>query len=567
MLAQRTLYGCVLMAVCFGCSFVLASDIKDSTAPPASPAELVEAALQAEVNEDPVGRSSALARALVEAPLDQAAHWHSGHVRVGGQWLTVEEAELRAANDPRLIEYRRIRDLSADTVEGQIALARWCRKQNLDVQESLHWVRVMQLSPQNKEAQVRLGLVEFRGQYLTPKEVDAVKEQSEIADAAMKKWKPRVQQWRKALTSHDQATQAAAVAELQAIGELDSIPALEDILAPANAKAELAVVGILSRIDDPLTTELLMRHSVLAEAYQVRHAAALALKSRSLFAFVPGLLGALKMPVEYSYFADTFLMEGPTQVFEQRPEVIVWLLTGRRWLPVVSAQAKAQKAIAVNRVNEESEAMNQRICEVLVITTGQQLSKNPQAWWKWWQQYNELQATQSPLQKEIVSLQPVQYRICSCFLPGTKVWLDTGPVGIEKVRVGDRVLSQDQETGELDYRFVTATTLRPPSPTLRIGVPKEEIVATLGHPLWVVGKGWRMAKEVMVGDHLHGVHGGVPVTYIEKGPESNAYNLVVADFNTYCIGDHRILVHDNLARRVTRAVVPGYVPRETLAVR
>ena len=136
---------------------------------------------------------------------------------------------------------------------------------------------------------------------------------------------------------------------------------------------------------------------------------------------------------------------------------------------------------------------------------------------------------------------------------------DAGYLAIEKIRPGDRVLSQHPETGELAYRLVLDTTLRPPSPSLRVRCGEEEIVATLGHPMWVAGKGWRMTKEIEVGDLLHGVQGSVSVDAIEPGPEAEAYNLVVADFNTYCIGKHRVLVHDNQTRLVTDAVLPGLV--------
>jgi intein/homing endonuclease len=93
-------------------------------------------------------------------------------------------------------------------------------------------------------------------------------------------------------------------------------------------------------------------------------------------------------------------------------------------------------------------------------------------------------------------------------------------MSIEKVRLGDRVLSQNQDTGELTYKLVIDTTIRPSSPTSRIGLDGQEIAATLGHPIWVVGKEWRMAKEIEAGDYLHGLRGGVPVRYIEKGPDS-----------------------------------------------
>lgn len=139
------------------------------------------------------------------------------------------------------------------------------------------------------------------------------------------------------------------------------------------------------------------------------------------------------------------------------------------------------------------------------------------------------------------------------------MWTETGPVSIEQVRVGDRVLSQNAVTGELGYRFVLQTTVRPPSKTTRLGVRGEEIVATLGHPIWVNGIGWLMAKECREGDRLHSVHGAVPIDYIKEGPEGPAYNLVVDGWNTYFVGSNRVLVHDNQPRRMTQSVLPGYV--------
>jgi hypothetical protein len=93
---------------------------------------------------------------------------------------------------------------------------------------------------------------------------------------------------------------------------------------------------------------------------------------------------------------------------------------------------------------------------------------------------------------------------------------------------------------------------------LQIQVADEQIEATLGHPVWVVGSGWRMAKELKVGDQLHGVQGGMTIDNIEPGPESQAYNLVVAETSTYFIGKHRLLVHDNMPRRAMDLPVPGW---------
>ena len=73
-----------------------------------------------------------------------------------------------------------------------------------------------------------------------------------------------------------------------------------------------------------------------------------------------------------------------------------------------------------------------------------------------------------------------------------------------------------------------------------------------------------MTKQLAAGSRLHTLSGSVPVETIEKLPvdpsnEGLAYNLIVADFDSYFVGDCGILVHDNTPRQPTSAVFPGLV--------
>jgi len=78
--------------------------------------------------------------------------------------------------------------------------------------------------------------------------------------------------------------------------------------------------------------------------------------------------------------------------------------------------------------------------------------------------------------------------------------------------------------------------------------------------MWVVNKGWRMAKFIEEGQELHGIEGGVLVHEVELlKRQEEAHNLVVADFATYFVGKMGVLVHDNTYRKPTRALVPGLV--------
>ena len=75
-----------------------------------------------------------------------------------------------------------------------------------------------------------------------------------------------------------------------------------------------------------------------------------------------------------------------------------------------------------------------------------------------------------------------------------------------------------------------------------------------------------MTKQLAVGGRLHSLSGGVPVKSVEKlapillsrgHSPTAAYNLIVADYSSYFVGDQGILVHDNTPRTPTAAILPG----------
>ena len=131
---------------------------------------------------------------------------------------------------------------------------------------------------------------------------------------------------------------------------------------------------------------------------------------------------------------------------------------------------------------------------------------------------------------------------------------------IETIRVGDVVLSQDIESGELAYKPVLRTTIRPMERLVKIRVGNESFETSGGHLFWVSGEGWVKSRKLESGMVLHTAGGPSRVSQVEEGPTAVTYNLVVADFNTYFVGEQKLLSHDNTVRRATSAVVPGLMP-------
>jgi hypothetical protein len=233
--------------------------------------------------------------------------------------------------------------------------------------------------------------------------------------------------------------------------------------------------------------------------------------------------------------------------------------------------------IAVSAQNKDTKARNERITEALVIATGEKLAADPQLWWKWWLDLNELEfvtgkSIEARYQTSVIAVYNPQFIETqsppepdpnrprgpySCLNAGTPVWTDQGPIAVERIKVGDLVLSRDVETGELAYKPVMLTTVRPKRHLTRFTVGEEAIQTTGGHLFWVSGKGWVRARELQPSQVLHTASSPANVGEVGAGNFAETYNLVVADFHTYFVGEHKLLSHDNTPRQPTRMIVPG----------
>ena len=277
------------------------------------------------------------------------------------------------------------------------------------------------------------------------------------------------------------------------------------------------------------------------------------------------------------------------------------------------ASRTASFSESVGEWNAKHEQLNQRIGDVLKRTTmrssasesddsddsdviPKSSSSKPATatadyWWDWWAGYNETPAPTKQIDVrrysresfadpdrysmtgvqssapqmynsktgQLVAPPPPPHPSHSCFAAGTLVPTVIGPIPTERIRIGDRVLAQNADTGELAYKPVLDTSKSPPSKLLRITTTRGAVRLTLGHPFWLEGKGWRMAKELAVGDRVHCLGGSSEVTGIETQSAEPVYNLSVADFGSYFVGNGHLLVHDFTPRLPTPAAIPGDV--------
>jgi Pretoxin HINT domain len=576
--------------------------------------KFVQAALRAEIAGRDSERATLLRQALRAAPDYPPAHWHAGHVWIDGQWLALSQVASAAPPTAVVDRYHVLAQCAPHTVKDQLKLANWCRDAGLTSYERTHLWHAFALRPGLPEAVERLHLGKYRGVWMPTAEV----ERRERAARVTASWNSRIGKIRDDFVSRDPVRRSSARQQLAAILDVRSAPSLEAKLSYKSREAALASVEVLTRLPQQQATASLARLSVLSPWPDVRDAAAKALRPRSLFSYAPLLLDGLRAPIEMnvsSYARYGGAATHRLELFQEGPFVDQSLVAtthvrpeiggGPTQQPVTSAgatddaesfvsmtatseslsdaflslQAAAQDTTRIGdriaRSNAATRELNERIASALSATTGQTCSSEPRVLWHWWCDYNELYVPpHKPLYeetREYVVKYPtrlsvgvgqaagttVQLPVISCFLAGTRVWTEGGTRAIETIRVGDSVLAQDVETGELAFKPVLATTVRPRSPVLTVSWGGESVGVTRGHPLWVVGRGWRMAKELSVGARLHTVDGAISIESIDKTPDAEAFNLVVADFHTYFVGDRKVLVHDNNIRDGASALLPG----------
>ncbi|MFD1463384.1 polymorphic toxin-type HINT domain-containing protein [Paenibacillus farraposensis] len=136
---------------------------------------------------------------------------------------------------------------------------------------------------------------------------------------------------------------------------------------------------------------------------------------------------------------------------------------------------------------------------------------------------------------------------CNCFTAGTKVQTDEGEKPIEDIQVGDKVLSKNEETGEVAYKEVTATFNHETDEIYKIHVGGQEIESTFNHPFYVKDKGWTFVKDLKVGDLLVQSDGNtLKIESIElEHKHVTVYNMTVDEFHTYFVSDLGIWVHNS----------------------
>ena len=561
--------------------------------------ECVTEALQNEIYGLDQRRSDLLSLAVSHDPDFKAAHWHRGYVQINKDWVSVDDVPQRTTDSIRVTRYLKRRAEAPQTIDAQLALADWCAKNGMSGRERAHLTRVLSINPDHLQARQRLGFVRMNDEWFSRDEIAADRARTQARRAALAAWQPKVEDIKRRLNSRGTKQRELAEKELRAISDPDVIPALEIVLSGESARLGQLVVEVLGSIKGQESSQSLARHAVISQFDEVRESAAEALRDRPLDDYVPSMLAAMHTSIQSQREIVRGTRRGRLMyrhvLFRENQddrEISRFDTNYRRIaLPGGSANNTLRRTFedigeraedreeAVAEANRQTVSMNERIMATLDIATRTNLYNTPEQWWSWWNEHNEVYISGEKPTRETVSTEEVAIvdrtslgtsgpsgstggttggsEALDCLAAGTLVWTDAGPKAIETIEIGDLVLSQNPETGELTYKPVLDTTVRPAGDLLSVSIGNENIETSGGHLFWVAGNGWVKSRQLKSGASIHAVNGAVPVSAVESGSNAETYNLVVAENNTYFVGESRILCHDNTIRQPTDRVVPG----------
>jgi len=151
-----------------------------------------------------------------------------------------------------------------------------------------------------------------------------------------------------------------------------------------------------------------------------------------------------------------------------------------------------------------------------------------------------------------------------CFVKGTLVHTQRGLVAIEEVRIGDGVLSQPDDQGEVVYKRVDDKFVYHDKSIWEVRVVdgvgiEHQFIATPNHPFWVNNLGWSGVEFLEAGQELELTDKQLVEIVSVRDLDHTAvvYNMEVADFHTYYVGELGIWVHNMRCGEIEGTKVEG----------
>jgi hypothetical protein len=197
----------------------------------------------------PVDRREVL-DALAQSKRSDVSRWQAGYVKSGKEWVPFESVptDEKALETQR--EYEALRESHANTAEGHAALAEWCRRNAMPLQERVHLIAAANLADGRLRSDLmdRAGYRRIGGQWVPPEQ--AAEWQAELAktQASLNAFGPRLTKAAELLSENGRRSKASETL-LAKLADSSAVPAIEYMLCGRNEATARAAIQALARID------------------------------------------------------------------------------------------------------------------------------------------------------------------------------------------------------------------------------------------------------------------------------------------------------------------------------
>lgn len=554
-------------------------------------ARLVNEALEREAQGDSAGRQKLLDEAIRRFPEFAPARWQSGQIKEDGAWRDIEAVRRAAAERPTLLEYYKRREEAGSTVAAQLRLARWCERNGLDAQRRAHLSTILTVDPGHAVARRELGYIQVAREWILKDSYAERQKNLEARRESFEHWQPIVAELNAGLKSSNAEKRAVALQRLQGIADPAAADALEWAFSGEKIEIAAPVLEVLSRLEGQPAATSLGHFAAFSASNDVRLAAIAHLEKRNLNQSVPPLLDLLSTQIEARiehattaegefYVRHLFYREGSNSQYFfvsdfnyipnsklkmgalARPSNIAF---GRLWHYLAHVKMDREigaEQVAVGQANDSIVEINAAVIWVLERLLKAELGDDPYTWWQYWYTYGGAAPADG---KKVVAhfkrkSESVAHPSCEA-VHGVWIHTERGEIPIEDLRVGDRALAQNPDTGEVALQpvlFVSNTADAREVVTLRVA--GNSIDATPAQRYWVVGRGWIAAAELKAGDLIHGLHGAARVESVEEGKRAKTTHVVIDGWQNVFLGRSALLGGDHAGRPPNGRPLPGMKP-------
>ncbi|MDA0660771.1 MAG: hypothetical protein O3C60_18350 [Planctomycetota bacterium] len=266
---------------------------------------LVQQALTAELYGDAEQHRTLIRASLARDPGLPTANWQAGRVRAYGDWISVEEAERLAKEDPQLLEYQRLRDSFQGNPESELRLARWCVNHQQRDLARLHYARLITASPNDAslaaEAASRAGIGWVQGQLVTQEELEQQLQTAQGKQQALNRWRPKLERLAQQLETPQKSLASSSLARFAELTDDELLPAIESYLEDSREPFVKTLLEMLSERPSFEATQVLLRYALFSPIATVRTMATDELGKRPQHDYVPQLLTGLKHPIRSNF--------------------------------------------------------------------------------------------------------------------------------------------------------------------------------------------------------------------------------------------------------------------------